>query len=122
MRIEKITRKGRDFAVISVEDLQKLMHDAEMLADVQAYDKARGRLDRGDDELIPLEITERRLAGESRLKIWRDYRRLTQADLANVSRVSRGMIAAIEAGHKKGGVATLKKLASALRVDLENLA
>jgi hypothetical protein len=32
------------------------------------------------------------------------------------------MIAAIETKHKKGGIATLKKLAVALRVDLDNLA
>ena len=51
MRIEKLTRKGKEFAVIPVEDLQKLMDDAEMLADVRAYDAAKDRLDRGDDEL-----------------------------------------------------------------------
>jgi transcriptional regulator with XRE-family HTH domain len=32
------------------------------------------------------------------------------------------MIAAIEAGHKTGGITTLKKLAAALKVDLDNLA
>lgn len=121
MRIEKITREGKEFAVIPVEDLQKLIDDAEMLADVQAYDAARGRLDRGEDELIPLEITKRRIAGESTVKTWRDYRGLTQSDLAKVSKVSRAMIAAIEAGHKTGSIATLKKLAAALNVDLENL-
>ena len=121
MRIETITRKGKEFAVIPVKDLQRLMDDAEMLADVKAYDAAKGRLDRGEDELIPLEITERRLAGESPVKIWRDHRALTQETLAKVSKVSRGMIAAIEAGHKTGGIATLKKLAAALNVDLENL-
>jgi hypothetical protein len=57
MRIETITRKGKEFAVIPVEALQRLMDDAEMLADVRAYDAAKGRLDRGEDELIPLEIT-----------------------------------------------------------------
>ena len=31
------------------------------------------------------------------------------------------MIGAIEAGHKTGGVATLRKLAAALKVDLGNL-
>ena len=122
MHIEKLTRKGKEFAVIPVEDLQKLMDDAEMLADVRAYDAAKGRLDRGDDELIPLTITERRLAGESPVRIWRDHRALTQEELAKVSNVSRSMIAAIEAGHKTGGIATLKKLAAALKVDLENLA
>jgi DNA-binding XRE family transcriptional regulator len=122
MRIETITRKGKEFAVIPVEALQRLMDDAEMLADVRAYDAAKGRLDRGEDELIPLEITERRLAGESPIRIWRDHRALTQEALAKVSKVSRAMIAAIEAGHKTGCIATLKKLATALKVDLENLA
>jgi len=32
------------------------------------------------------------------------------------------MIAAIEAGQKQGGITTLKKLAVALKVDLDNLA
>ena len=35
-----------------------------MLADVKAYDAAKARLDDGSDELIPLEITERRLRRE----------------------------------------------------------
>jgi DNA-binding XRE family transcriptional regulator len=121
-RIEKITRKGKEFAVIPLEDLQRLMDHAEMAAYVRAYDAVKGRLDRGEDELIPLEITERRLAGENSVRIWRDHRGLTQEALAQASRVSRSMIAAIEAGHKTGGISTLKKLAVALKVDLENLA
>ena len=121
MLIEKITRNGKEFAVIPVEDLQKLIDDAEMLADVRAYDAAKKRLDNGDDELIPLDIIERRLAGENPVRIWRNHRGLTQEELAKASEVSRTMIAAIEAGHKTGAVATLKKLAVALNVDLENL-
>jgi DNA-binding XRE family transcriptional regulator len=122
VRIEKLTRKGKEFAVIPVKDLQKLMDDAEMLAEVRAYDAAKARIERGDDELIPLTITERRLAGESPVRIWRDHRALTQEELAKVSKVSRGMIAAIEAGLKTGGITTLEKLAAALKVDLDNLA
>jgi DNA-binding XRE family transcriptional regulator len=122
MRIEKITREGKEFAVLPMEELQRLMDDAEMLSDVKAYDAAKARLERGEDELIPLEVMERRLAGESTVKVWREYRRLTQEQLAKASKVSRAMVAAIEAGHKKGGIGTLKKLAAALRVDLDNLA
>lgn len=122
MRIEKIIRHGKEFAVLSMDELKRLMDDAEMLADVKAYDAAKLRLARGEDEVIPLDITERRLAGESPVKIWRAYRGLTQEGLAKKSKVSRPMIAAIESGHKTGGIATLKKLAAALKVDLENLA
>jgi ribosome-binding protein aMBF1 (putative translation factor) len=122
MRIEKITRHGKEFAVVPMDALKKLMDDAEMLADVKSYDAAKARIERGEDELLPLEITERRLAGDSTVKIWREYRGLTQEGLAKASRVSRPMVAAIEARHKKGGIATLKKLAVALKVDLDHLA
>jgi DNA-binding XRE family transcriptional regulator len=121
MRIEKIIRDGKEFAVLPMAKLKKLMIDAEMLVDVMAYDEAKQRLARGEDELIPLELIERRLAGENPMKIWREYRGLTQEALAKRSKVSRPMIAAIETGHKTGGVGTLKKLAVALGVDVDDL-
>ncbi len=109
--------------MIPLERLQKLMEDAEMLLDVKAYDAAKARLDDDDDEdeLIPLEITERRLRGEPPLRIWREYRELTQEQLAKASRVSRALIAAIETQRKTGSVSTWKKLGSALDVGWEQL-
>jgi hypothetical protein len=47
-----------------MEDTLKLMEDAEMFADVRAYDAAKVRLDEGGDELITLASSERRLKGE----------------------------------------------------------
>ena len=122
MRIETITRRGKEFAVIPVKDLEKLMEDAEMLADVRAYDAARSRLEDGKDELIPLEITERRLKGEAALRVWREYRKLTQEQLANKAKVSRALVAAIETRRKAGSVSTWKKLGAALDVSWEQLA
>jgi DNA-binding XRE family transcriptional regulator len=122
MRIETVTRRGKEFAVIPVAALQKLMEDAEMLADVKAYDAAKARLEAGKDELIPLEITERRLRGEPALHIWREHRKLTQEKLAKKAKVSRALIAAIETGRKTGSVATWKRLGAALDVSWEQLA
>ncbi len=122
MRLEIITRRGREFAVIPVERLQRLMEDAEMLADVKTYDAAKARLEEGEDELIPLEITERRLRGEAPLRIWREYRKLTQERLAKKSKVSRALIAAIETKRKAGSVRTWKRLGAALDVGWEQLA
>ena len=68
MHIERITRKGREFAVIPVEQLQRLMEDAAMLADVKAYDAAKARLERGEDELVPLEIPSAGLSAKTRSK------------------------------------------------------
>src|ERR1035437_755718 len=122
MRVETIIRRGKEFAVIPVAALQKLMEDAEMLADVKAYDAAKARLEDGEDELIPLEITERRLRGEPALRIWREHRKLTQERLAKKAKVSRALIAAIETRRKAGSVSTWKKLGAALDVGWEQLA
>jgi DNA-binding XRE family transcriptional regulator len=98
------------------------MQHAEMLADVKAYDAAKARLEAGADELIPLEITERRLRGEPPLRIWREYRKLTQEQLAKKSKVSRALIAAIETNRKSGSITTWKRLASALNLTWDQLA
>jgi DNA-binding XRE family transcriptional regulator len=121
MRIETITRKGREFAVIAMKDLRRLMEDAEMLADVRAYDAAKARLEDGEDELIPLEITERRLRGEAALRIWREHRKLTQERLAKKAKVSRALIAAVETKRRTGSVSTWKKLGAALNVGWDQL-
>jgi len=113
---------GKEFAVIPVAALRKLMEDAEMLADVKAYDAAKAGLEDGSDELVPLEITERRLRGEPVLRIWREYRGLTREQLAKKAKVSRALIAAIETRRKAGSVGTWKKLGAALDVSWEQLA
>jgi predicted transcriptional regulator len=122
MRIETITRNGEQFALLPVDRLKRLVADSEALADAKAYDAAKARLESGADEVVPFEIVRRRLAGESPVKIWREYRGFTQEGLAEASSVSRPMIAAMESKRKTGGVGTLKKLAAALDVDLEHLA
>ncbi len=121
MHIETITYEGKTVAVLPVRELKKLLSDAEMLADIRAYDKAKSRITSGEDEVIPFELVERRVSGENVLKLWREYRGLTQEKLAKISGVSRAMIAAIEAGTKKGSVSTLKKISAALEVSLERL-
>jgi len=92
-----------------------------MVVDVKAYDAAKARLEDGSDELIPLEITERRLKGEPALRIWCEHRKPTQEQLAKKARVSRALIAAIETKRKTGSVGTWTKLGAALDVGWELL-
>lgn len=102
--------------------LDTLMEDSEMLADVRVYDAAKERLKNGEDELIPLAITERQMRGEPALRVWREHRQLTQEQLAKKARVSRALIAAIETNRKSGSVSTWKKLGAALNVTWDQLA
>lgn len=121
MHIETITREGKQFAIVPMDELKKLLADSEMLSDVKAFDAAKARIESGEDELIPLKMVERRLAGESAVKIWREYRELTQENLAGAAGVPQSVIASIEARAETGGLATLKKLAHALGVDSDDL-
>ena len=56
------------------------------------------------------------------MRVWPELRGLTQAALATASGVNRVQIANIESGAKTGSVATLRKLADALGVGLDDLA
>jgi DNA-binding XRE family transcriptional regulator len=102
-------------------EYNRLRQASEDLGDLQAYDRAMAALAAGEDELIPAAFAGRLLDGESPLRVYRELRGLAQAELARVSGVNRVQIIDIEAGRKTGSVETLRKLARALRVDLDDL-
>jgi DNA-binding XRE family transcriptional regulator len=89
--------------------------------DLRAYDRAKARLASGEDELVPAEFARRLVAGESPLRVFRNWRGLTQARLAELAQVNRVQIAAMEAGRKTGSVETVKRLADALGVTVDDL-
>ena len=64
---------------------------------------------------------DRLIAGENPVKFWRDKRGYTQRSLADTVNVSMSLLSEIEAGRKTGSVDTLRKLAQALKVDLDTL-
>lgn len=70
---------------------------------------------------IPLEIVEAKLDGVHPLKTWREHRGMTQRQLASGSDVGRDLIAQIETRKKRGGVATIERLARTLGVPMEAL-
>ncbi|MDI7774675.1 helix-turn-helix transcriptional regulator [Asticcacaulis sp. EMRT-3] len=121
MSFELITKNGKTFALVPVREYEQVLAEMELSDDIRALEAALARVERGEDEMVPFTIISRRLAGENPTKIWREFRELTQEQLAQASGISRGMIGAIESGHKHGSVATLKKLAIALGCDIDNL-
>ena len=91
---------------------------AEDGADVEAYDRVKAR----DGEAYPLEIFERSLAGESRIKLFREYRGLTQAQLAKRAGLSTLYVSQLETRRRAGSTRTLRRIADVLSVDIELLA
>jgi DNA-binding XRE family transcriptional regulator len=117
MKCEIIDKEGQRHAVIPYEMFGQLLEDSEMLADLKAYDQAKAR----EEESFPADIVYRiKLEGANPLKVWREYRGLTQEQLAEaVGGVSRGHISEIESGKKIGSLKVLTAIAAALNIDVD---
>jgi hypothetical protein len=115
------TPNGDDMIVMPRALYEKLLSDAETAQDVTAYDKAKARLASGEDELVPASIANRLLDGENKVRVWREHRAMPAWQLAKQANISASYLSDIQNGKKVGGVAAMKAIAAALRVDLDDL-
>lgn len=110
-----------DTVTIPRAEYERLCALEEEFADIQAALTVEARIASGEEELIPAQVVDRLIDRESPLRVWREYRALSQSALARASGVSRVQIVEIEAGRNSGSVHTLRKLADALRVAVDDL-
>ncbi len=128
--------KGRRlFAVLpwsEYERLAALDHPAdEEAADIAALDRAvaenarRAGAARAAGYNVaayyPVEVVNPMIDGASAVKVWREYRELTQAELAKKIGVSRAYLTQIESRARAGTADVLARLARALGVLVDDL-
>ncbi|MEX0852169.1 MAG: helix-turn-helix transcriptional regulator [Bauldia sp.] len=92
--------------------------DTADLARIDALVAAKGR---GKANPLPLEAMKRILSGEGPVRVWRDVRGMTQGELAAKAGIKPNYLSMIEGGERRGSPATLKRIAAALDVDMEEL-
>jgi DNA-binding XRE family transcriptional regulator len=111
---DTVTLRRADFDAM-LEDLE----DAEDRNAILEHDLAVAR---GDlTPALTVEELDRLLTGESPVKVWRQKIAMTQRQLATHAGVSQSQLAEIETRAKAGSIDTLRKLAAALKVDLDAL-
>ncbi len=93
----------------------------EEFADIESALAIEAKIASGGEELVPSVVVDRLLGDEAPLRVWREYRQLTQVALAQASGVNRVQIVEIEAGRSTGSVHTLYRLATVLEVDVDDL-
>jgi DNA-binding XRE family transcriptional regulator len=121
MSVQIIEKNGRpEWAVVPYEEYQRLVAEAEMLQDVRDYDEAKLVLANGE-ELIPSQVTYALLDGENPLRVWREYRGLTQQQVAEAAGISKPYLSQLESGQRKGTTEVLQAVAKVLNVSLDDL-
>jgi len=110
-----------EWAIVPYETYLQLVEKAEMLQDVQDYDSAKAALERGDDELVPSEVVYAILDGENPIKVWREYRGMSQQEAAENAGISIPYLSQLETSKRKGSLGVLSAIAKVLKVSLENI-
>jgi len=73
------------------------------------------------EETWPLEFVRELTETDSRIRTFRNYRKMTVSELAEAAGISQPYLSEIETGKKTGSVDVLKRIAAALKVDLDDL-
>lgn len=90
-------------------------------ADIAAADRVRADIAAGRDEMIPEAFADRLIDGESPVRVYRELRGLTGRQVAEKAGISAAYFSEIEGGKKEGTASTLKKIAEALNVTVDDL-
>lgn len=123
MSVQTITTpNGERLVVLPEAEYQALVAAAEDAADVAAVQAFRRKLAAGEEEFVPGDVAARLLDGESPIRVWREHRGFTSAALAERAGIGQGYLSQIETGKREGTIETLKKLAEALGVSLDDIA
>ena len=121
MSVQVILKEGTlEYAVIPYETYLRLVEDAEVLADVRDYDAAIESI-AGGDELIPAEIVYALLDGGNPIRVWREYRGLSQGELAARAGISPSYLSQLESGKRGGTTEVLSAIAAALDLTIDDL-
>lgn len=105
------------FALLPYSEYENLLHTLEDIEDVEVILSA----EKDDTERFPLELIESIAAGKNPVKAYREYRKLSQSELARKIDISKQYISQIEKGEKTGSAKILKKIAKILRVELDDI-
>ena len=109
--IVTMTRAEHEALLDRIEELEDLMKVKAVEAAVAA----------GETEYLPAEMLDRLLAGENPIKVWREHRRMKVVELAKAADIPPPYLSQLESGIRAGSVETLRRIAKALRVTLDDL-
>ena len=103
-------------------DYQIIEQDGKPAFAVVPYAQFKAFIDKTEDAIIPHSVARAMsVDGKSMLQAWREFKELTQAELAEVVSMSQPAIAQLEKSTSSMRESTLQKLARGLEIELNQL-
>lgn len=117
-KIQKIVTPGGETMVVMPLSEYEALVDA---ADIAGADRVLADVQAGRDEFVPSSIVDRLLNGENPIRVWREFRGLSGATLAEQAAISAAYLSELETSKKEGSVAVLSRIAAALSLTVDDL-
>lgn len=111
--LRKTVIDGETYVLVPEDEYEDLM-------DSLAAEKIMARI-RAGEETWPAELVYELWETDSRIRTYRNYRKMSVSDLAAAAGISQPYLSEIESGKKTGSVDVLKRIAAALKVDLDDI-
>jgi DNA-binding XRE family transcriptional regulator len=122
MSVQLIERDGKpEWAVLAYEEYLQLIEQVEILQDIRDYDRIKQAVESGEEEIIPAGLAYALMEGENPVKAWREYRRMTQHQVAESVGISVPFLSQIESRKRKASTRIMVGLAQALQVTVDDL-
>ena len=117
--IQIIEKNGKpEWAILPYSEYLELSEDHDDNKKINVF---KEKLSSGQEELIPKDLVNRIIAGESPIKIYREFRKLSLSELAVKANLSVPYLSQLEHNERKGGADSLKRIATALGVTIDDI-
>lgn len=105
------------FVVLPIQEYHELL---EKIQDFQDVQEVKNHMAEGG-ETFPMEVVLALAEGQNPIKVYREYRGISQTALANKVKVSKQYISQLEAGERHGTTKIIRNIARVLNLDLEDI-
>ncbi len=121
MEAQVLQLNGMKYVVLSYEEYARMIEILEDARDISEAKEIANRIAQGEGEYYPSEVINAILDGKNKIRVFREYRGITQEALAKKINKSVAMIRKLENGSSDGSINTIKAISAALKIDVEML-
>jgi DNA-binding transcriptional regulator YiaG len=117
------TETGEELAVLPKAEYDRLVERAnsEDIGTARVVRKAKQAIAAGQEVVLPKAVVDRLAAGESPIRVLREWKDMTQMEMSFRTNISQGHLSDLENGRRTGTPEALRKIANVLKVPLDLL-